>query len=331
MSATDANATVQSVKVSLGSRSYSVLVGDGLLDTAGARVAPLLARPWTVVVTDENVATSQGGRVLESLAAAGVAAETIALSPGEGSKSFAGLEKLLDALLAKGVERSDMILALGGGVVGDIAGFAAAILRRGCRFAQLPTSLLAQVDSSVGGKTAVNAAAGKNLIGAFHQPSVVIADVAALDTLPERERRAGYAEIVKYGAIDDPAFFGWLEENGDGVMSGARAAQIEAVTRSVAAKARIVAEDETERGRRALLNLGHTFGHALEAAFDYSDALLHGEAVAAGMSLAFDYSVEEGLCRPTTPPASRLIFGRRGFPQGSATWKAPDCTPLNDS
>jgi 3-dehydroquinate synthase len=219
------------------------------------------------------------------------------LPHGEATKSWAELERLADALLDRGIERSDHVVALGGGVIGDLVGFAAAILKRGCNFVQLPTTLLAQVDSSVGGKTAINTRAGKNLIGAFHQPSYVLIDPSTLDTLPLREVRAGYAEVVKYGLIDDPAFFAWCEANGPALLAGDPQARAHAIAKSVAAKAAIVGEDERETsGRRALLNLGHTFGHALEAETGFSDKLLHGEAVAAGMALAFRYSAARGLC-----------------------------------
>ncbi|MEM9170944.1 MAG: 3-dehydroquinate synthase, partial [Pseudomonadota bacterium] len=293
MSAADAAGTTadaETVRVGLGARSYDVLVGRGLLETAGAAIAPVLARPQTVVVTDETVWAAQGPRLAAGLAAADIAFETIVLPPGEATKSFAQLERLVAALLERGVERADAIVAFGGGVVGDLAGFASAILRRGCRFVQIPTTLLAQVDSAVGGKTGINTALGKNLVGAFHQPALVLADVDALDTLDPRELRAGYAEVLKYGALGDAAFFAWLEENAAAVLAGDAAARIYAVRRSVAMKAAIVAKDEREAGKRALLNLGHTFGHALEAAYGYDGRLLHGEAVAAGMAFAAGFS-----------------------------------------
>jgi 3-dehydroquinate synthase len=306
------------VNVALGARSYDILVGDGVLDSAGERLAPLLRRPFAVIVTDETVDAAHGGRLRRALAAAGVRHETVVLPPGEATKSFAHLETLTEALLALGVERGDLVVAFGGGVIGDIAGFAAAILRRGCRFAQIPTTLLAQVDSAVGGKTAINARAGKNLVGAFHQPSIVLADTGVLDTLPARQLRAGYAEIVKYGALGDAAFFAWLERNGAALLAGDKALRREAVVKSCAAKAAIVAGDEREDGARALLNLGHTFGHALEAAFGYSDRLLHGEAVAAGMGLAFDYSVSEGLCPAGDAARLKAHLRAAGLPAGLA-------------
>ena len=288
--------TTQRLTVPLGARSYEIAVGDDVIDGAATLLAPLLKRPFAAIVTDANVEAAQGPRLRRALASGGVVSETIVLPPGEATKSFAQLEALCETLLGLGVERGDLVIAFGGGVIGDLTGFAASVLRRGCRFAQIPTTLLAQVDSAVGGKTAINARHGKNLIGAFHQPAIVLADTAALDTLPARELRAGYAEIVKYGALGDAAFFTWLEAHGARLLAGDRATRREAVLRSCAAKAKIVAADEREEGERALLNLGHTFGHALEAAFGYSDRLLHGEAVAAGMGLAFDFSVSEGLC-----------------------------------
>ena len=293
--------TAEKITVPLGTRAYDIHIGEALLEQAGTLLAPLLPRPRTVAVTDENVHAAQGTRLKEGLAAAGIEVEFIVLPPGEATKSFAELEKLTGRLLDLGVERGDAVVAFGGGVIGDLTGFACAVLRRGCGFAQIPTTLLAQVDSAVGGKTAINAPQGKNLIGAFHQPALVIADMTALDTLPARELRAGYAEIVKYGLIADAAFFDWLEAHGPALLSPdaspeRTAARIAAVKTSCEAKAAVVGADEREQGARALLNLGHTFGHALEAAFGYSDKLLHGEAVAAGMCLAFDYSVDAGLC-----------------------------------
>ena len=284
------------IPVALGDRSYDVIVENGLLSRAGALLAPLSRGRTMAIVTDENVrphlATLQA-----SLAEAGVKSEAIVLPPGEGSKSWATLETLCDRLLDLGIERGDHVVALGGGVIGDLVGFACAILKRGCQFVQIPTSLLAQVDSSVGGKTAINTRAGKNLIGAFHQPAMVLIDPQLLDTLPIRELRAGYAEVVKYGLIDDFAFFEWCEANGKKLLRGDPAAREYAVAHSVAAKARIVAEDERETtGKRALLNLGHTFGHALESETGYGDALLHGEAVAAGCAMAFRFSAQLGLC-----------------------------------
>ncbi len=308
--------TTSTVKVALGARSYDINIGDGVLDAAGALIAPLLHRPFSVIVTDETVDAAHGERLRRALSTAGVRHETIALRPGEATKSFAQLEALTEALLGHGVERGDLVIAFGGGVIGDLTGFAAAILRRGCRFAQVPTTLLAQVDSSVGGKTAINARHGKNLIGAFHQPAIVLADIGVLNTLPVRQLRAGYAEIVKYGALGDRAFFERLEKNGAALLGGDKALRREAVETSCAAKAAIVAGDEREDGARALLNLGHTFGHALEAACGYSELLLHGEAVAAGMGLAFDFSVGENLCRPVDAARLKAHLRAVGLPAG---------------
>ena len=290
------------VDVALGARSYAIDIEAGALDRAGALLAP-----WTkdrlIVVTDENLAATQLPRLAASLAGAAIGLEAIILPPGEGTKSWPQLEALTDRLLDLGVERGHHIVAFGGGVIGDLVGFAAAILKRGCGFIQIPTSLLAQVDSSVGGKTAINSRAGKNLVGAFHQPAYVLIDPTTLDTLAPREVRAGYAEVVKYGLIDDAAFFAWCEANATALLAGDAAARVHAIRHSVSAKAAIVADDERETsGRRALLNLGHTFGHALEADTGFSDRLLHGEAVAAGMALAFRFSAAQGLC-PTEDAA----------------------------
>ena len=284
------------VPVELGSRGYDIIVGAGLIDRLGALAAPLLRRPRTVIVTDEVVATHQLARARAGLDAAGIAHRAVIVPAGEGTKSFAGLERLIGALLDAQVERGDMVLALGGGVVGDLAGFAAATLRRGVDFIQVPTTLLAQVDSSVGGKTGINVAQGKNLVGAFHQPRLVVADTTTLQTLPRRQLLAGYAEVVKYGLIDQPDFFAWAEANAAALLDGDRGLTAHAIATSCRAKARIVAADEREAGQRALLNLGHTFGHALEAACGYADILLHGEAVAIGMVLAFRLSARLGLC-----------------------------------
>jgi len=288
------------IHVPLAERSYDILIEAGALDQAGAHLKPYARGGRLIVVTDSHVAQAQFSRVDASLRAAGINALPVILPPGEKTKSWAHLETLIDALLGHEVERSDHIVALGGGVIGDLVGFAAAILKRGCHFIQLPTTLLSQVDSSVGGKTAINSSAGKNLVGSFHQPALVLIDPSTLDTLPPREVRAGYAEVVKYGLIDDPAFFAWCESDGARLLAGDADARNYAISKSVAAKAAIVADDERETsGRRALLNLGHTFGHALEADTGFSDRLLHGEAVAAGMALAFRYSARLGLCPQT--------------------------------
>ncbi|WP_066553121.1 3-dehydroquinate synthase [Croceicoccus bisphenolivorans] len=284
------------IPVSLAGRPYDVRVGPGLLARLGEECGTMLRKDSVPVVTDANVAALYRETVDAALAAVGKTASWLVLPAGEKTKDWAHLAQVIDFLLAEGVDRNDRIVALGGGVIGDLTGFAAAILKRGCGFVQVPTTLLAQVDSSVGGKTAINVPMGKNLVGAFHQPALVLADTDVLGTLPPRELRAGYAEVVKYGLIDDPAFFEWCEVNGPALLAGDDAARIEAVSRSVAAKARVVAADERETtGTRALLNLGHTFGHALEAETGYSSALLHGEAVAIGMVLAARYSVRRGL------------------------------------
>ena len=284
------------IPVELAGRSYDVHVGKGLLDKAGDLAGPFLRKSIVPVVADATAWAAHGERLTRSLEAAGQQIALYETPGGEGSKSWSSLEKLTDWLLAQGVERGDHVIALGGGVVGDLTGFACAILKRGCGFIQIPTTLLAQVDSSVGGKTAINASTGKNLIGAFHQPSLVLADTACLATLPSRELRAGYAEVLKYGVLGDRNFFDWLLENGGKVISLDDAAVEQAVATSVAAKAQIVAEDERETAdRRALLNLGHTFGHALEAETGFSDRLLHGEGVALGMVLAARYSARREL------------------------------------
>lgn len=284
------------IPVAIAGAPYEVRIAPGLLARAGAECLPLLRKDKICVVTDERVAAAWREPVSGSFAAVGIESRWLVLPAGESTKSWEHLAHVVDWLLAEEVERKDNIVALGGGVIGDLTGFAAAILKRGCGFIQLPTTLLAQVDSSVGGKTAINTPAGKNLVGAFHQPSLVLADPLALDTLPPREVRAGYAEVVKYGLIDDHAFFEWCEANGAALLAGDPAARELAIARSVAAKARIVAADEKETlGLRALLNLGHTFGHALEAETGFSDRLLHGEGVALGMVLAARFSARQGM------------------------------------
>jgi 3-dehydroquinate synthase len=305
------------IPVSLGSRAYDVVIEDGLIGMAGKRLFPFARGGRLVVVTDHNVWAALGARFVAGLG--GLDAVPIVMAPGEVSKSWSGLASLVDQLLALGIERSDHLVALGGGVIGDLAGFAASIVNRGCGYVQVPTSLLAQVDSSVGGKTAINVAAGKNLVGAFHQPELVLIDPAATATLDPRHVRAGYAEIAKYALIEDAAFFEWLEENGAAVIAGEPAARLHAIATAVAGKAKVVAEDEREtRGRRALLNLGHTFGHALEAATGFSDRLFHGEAVAAGCALAFDFSAERGLCFAEDAARVRAHLARVGLPAGLA-------------
>lgn len=297
--------TRKTVHVPLGERAYDVIIGGGLLAEAGAFCAPFLKRPRTVIVTDETVAGLHLAALQSGLSSAGIASEAIIVPAGEGSKNWATLEHVVEGLLAHQVERSDVVIAFGGGVIGDLAGFAAAILRRGVDFIQIPTSLLAQVDSSVGGKTGINSPLGKNLIGAFHQPKLVLADIDVLDTLSGREFLAGYGEVVKYGLLGDAGFFEWLEHAGPGLRDGDKTLRIEAVARSVAAKAGVVSRDEKEHGERALLNLGHTFGHALEAATGYSQRLLHGEGVSIGIGLAFALSARLDLCSQETP--SRVL------------------------
>ena len=288
------------VPVELGTRSYDVQIGPGLLGKAAELIAATLGDARCGIVTDENVARQHLGPLEAGLAASGRHAGSIILPAGESTKSFGQLDQLCQRLLELGLERGDAVIALGGGVIGDLSGFAAAIVRRGMRYVQIPTSLLAQVDSSVGGKTGINTPQGKNLVGAFHQPSLVLADTAVLATLPPRQMRAGYAEIAKYGLLGDTTFFTWLENNWEKLFQHDQSALMHAISRSVEMKAEIVARDETETGDRALLNLGHTFGHALEAWCGYSDRLLHGEAVSIGTCLAFRLSEDLDLCAPQT-------------------------------
>jgi 3-dehydroquinate synthase len=288
------------VSVNLGRRTYDIHIGENLLQETGRFIAPLLNRPFIAIVTDENVARHHLKTLEESLGMAGIRSVAIILPSGEKTKSFAALADLCEQLLAAGVERRDKIIAFGGGVIGDLTGFAAAILRRGVDFIQIPTTLLAQVDSSVGGKTGINSAHGKNLIGAFLQPTKVLADTSLLETLPRRELAAGYAEVAKYGLLGDLSFFEWLEASAEILLRGDAQARAYAIHRSCSAKAAIVAEDETEQGARALLNLGHTFGHALESATGYSNRLLHGEGVAIGMVQAFRFSERLKHCKPGT-------------------------------
>jgi 3-dehydroquinate synthase len=282
------------VDVALGDRAYDIVIGRGVLASLGARVAALRPGVRTAIVTDRTVAKHWLEPAERSLSEAGVPASRIIVEEGEISKTYAGLEKVSEALIAARIERNDLVIALGGGVVGDLAGFAAAILRRGVDFVQVPTSLLAQVDSSVGGKTGINSPQGKNLLGAFHQPVLVIADTSVLDTLSPRQFRSGYAEVAKYGVLGDEAFFTWLEANHTDIFSGG-AAREHAIATSCRAKAAIVSRDERENGERALLNLGHTFGHALEAATGFSDRLFHGEGVSVGMVLAAEFSAHLGM------------------------------------
>jgi 3-dehydroquinate synthase len=302
------------VSVALGSRSYEIDIGHGLLARSGAIIAPFLKRPSVVIVTDENVAKHHLKALESGLSAASIASQVITVPAGEKTKSFEALAELCDSLLAVGVERRDLVIALGGGVIGDLVGFATSILRRGVNFIQVPTTLLAQVDSSVGGKTGINSKHGKNLIGAFHQPLHVIADLGTLATLPKRELAAGYAEVAKYGLLGDKVFYEWLESNVSKLLSGDPLAMRHTVQTCCATKARIVAEDETETGVRALLNLGHTFGHALEAATGYSSRLLHGEAVAIGTVQAFRFSEQLGLCAKGQADRIALHLRTAGLP-----------------
>lgn len=315
------------VPVALGERSYRIIVGEGLLTAAGAMMAQVLPAPRAVIITDATVAPLYLAPLEVSLEAAGIRHASVIVPAGEHTKRFSELESLADRVLDLGIERTTVLIALGGGVVGDITGFAAGILLRGLPYIQVPTTLLAQVDSSVGGKTGINTRHGKNLVGLFHQPRLVLADVASLATLDPRQLRAGYAEIVKYGLIGDPEFFNWLELYGSAVCRGDRAAQQHAVVVSCAAKAAIVVADEREAGQRALLNLGHTFGHALEAETGFSDTLLHGEAVAIGMVLAFDLSVQLGLCPADDALRVRRHLAAVGLPTGLAGVLSKPSTP----
>jgi 3-dehydroquinate synthase len=305
------------VRVSLGSRSYEIVIGRGVISTLGTRIAELRRGAKVFVVSDENVAAHAMADTQAALKRAGIANSQLIVPPGEASKSYRVFEQVCEAILEAQMERGDLIVALGGGVIGDLAGFAAAVVRRGLDYVQVPTTLLAQVDSSVGGKTAIDSRHGKNLIGAFHQPILVVADTALLDTLPEREFRAGYAELVKYGLLGDAAFFSWLEAHWRDIFdatSSRHSAREYAVAVACRAKAAIVGRDEREMGERALLNLGHTFGHALEAACGFSDRLLHGEAIAIGMVLAFEFSARRGLVGAGDAERVKHHFAEVGLP-----------------
>jgi 3-dehydroquinate synthase len=301
------------VEVALGDRAYEIVIGRDVLQLLGERIAALRPGVRTAIVTDRNVAKHWLDQTEASLDKAGIAASRVIVEEGEGSKTYAGLERVSEALIAAKIERNDLVIALGGGVVGDLAGFAAAVLRRGVDFVQVPTSLLAQVDSSVGGKTGINSPQGKNLIGAFHQPVLVIADTAVLDTLPPRQFRAGYAEVAKYGVLGDEAFFSWLEGSHGDIFAGG-AAREHAIATSCRAKAAIVARDERETGERALLNLGHTFGHALEAATGFSDRLFHGEGVSIGMVLAAELSAQLGMIAESDTARVKHHLAQVGLP-----------------
>jgi len=303
----------QTIRVNLDARSYDVHVGAGLLARAGELIAPFAPTGRVFIVTDQNVARHHRAALVASLDAAGLKNWTITLAPGEGSKSFEGLELLSRHLLQAGINRKDLIIAFGGGVIGDLAGLTAGLIKRGVDFVQIPTTLLAQVDSSVGGKTAIDTPEGKNLVGLINQPRLVIADPALLQTLPERERRAGYAEIVKLGLISDAPFFEWCEQNAAAIIAGEPGPLTHAIAKAIAFKAGVVERDETEQGERALLNLGHTFAHALEGHAGYDGALLHGEAVAAGMSLAFQLSAALGLATEADAKRVRTHLTQAGF------------------
>jgi len=304
---------MKTVHVGLEGREYDIHIGEGLLPQVPQLIAPLLRRPKVAIVTDAHVAALHLQPLAAALDAAGIANDALVLPAGEATKGWTQFSRAVEWILEQKIERGDVVVALGGGVIGDLVGFAAAVVRRGVRFVQLPTTLLAQVDSSVGGKTGINTAQGKNLVGAFHQPSMVIADIALLDTLPPRDFLAGYGEVVKYGLLGDATFFDWLEANGPALAAGDRAARAYAVQRSCEMKAEIVVRDETEQGDRALLNLGHTFGHALEAATGYSDRLLHGEGVAIGCALAFETSARLGLCSQEIPSRLRAHLRTMGM------------------
>jgi 3-dehydroquinate synthase len=301
------------VSVPLPEREYEVRIGPGLLHRAGAEIAPFLHRPRVAVVTEQNVAPLHLETLSTGLAAQDIEMVSLVLPAGESTKAWPEFTRCVEWLLEQKIERRDVVIALGGGVIGDLVGFAAAVLRRGIRFVQVPTSLLAQVDSSVGGKTGINAQQGKNLIGAFHQPALVLADTDTLNTLTPRDFLSGYGEVAKYGMLGDAKFFEWLEEFGPKLLASDQSARVEAVRRSVQMKADIVLRDETEQGDRALLNLGHTFCHALEAATGYSDRLLHGEGVAIGCALAFELSSRLGLCSQEDPSRVRAHLREMGM------------------
>lgn len=314
------------LKVDLAERSYDILVDDNLIARAGSLIQPLMKGDKAIIVTDENVAPHYLSPLQSSLDAAGIKNSAISLPAGEQTKSFDQLQSLSDEFFKVGVDRKSILIALGGGVIGDLSGFAAAITMRGIEFVQIPTTLLSQVDSSVGGKTGINSSYGKNLIGAFHQPRLVLADLATLDTLPRRQLLAGYAEVVKYGLINDPDLFQWMELNAQAMLDGDKDLQRHAILECCASKAAVVAEDERETSVRALLNLGHTFGHALEAETGYGDTLLHGEAVAIGMVMAFDISVRLGLAPESDAARVRDHLKAVGLPVDLKGLAAPSWT-----
>jgi 3-dehydroquinate synthase len=305
---------MRAIHVGLAARSYDVLVGGGLIARAGELMRPFLPRGRTTVVCDATVERLHGAALEAALKAQGVGVDFVVMPPGEQTKSWDGLAQVCDRLLARGLDRGDVVTAFGGGVIGDLTGFAASIYKRGVDFIQIPTTLLSQVDSSVGGKTAIDTPRGKNLIGAFHQPRLVLADLDVLGTLSDREMRAGYAEVIKYGMLGDAAFFDWLEREGAAVLARRRDALAHAVARSIEMKADIVGEDEKEAAARALLNLGHTFGHAMEAETGYGEALLHGEAVALGCAQAFRFSAAQGLCPAEDARRAEAAIAAAGLP-----------------
>jgi 3-dehydroquinate synthase len=314
---------VERVKVKLGERSYEILVGEHLLASAGEHIAPVLKTPRVIIVSDEKVARFHLHRLTSALERAGIIYRTVIISQGETAKSIPTFGALLETLLEEKPDRQTTLIALGGGVVGDVTGFAASVLLRGIDFIQVPTTLLAQIDSSVGGKTGINSRYGKNLIGSFHQPKLVLADVATLSTLHKRELMAGYGEMLKYGLINDAAFFKWLEKNGAALLAGDAALLTQAIVTSCKAKAKIVAADEKESGERALLNFGHTFGHALEAETGFSYTLLHGEAVAIGMMMAIRFSVKMGLCKPEDCERVAAHYEAVGLPSALPSLREP--------
>jgi 3-dehydroquinate synthase len=314
------------LRLNLGERSYDIIVGENLLDRAAETIAPLMKGNKAIIITDSNVAPHYLEKLEGSLSTSGIEHAAITLPAGEQNKSFEQLKDLTDKIFRTGVDRQTMLIALGGGVIGDLTGFTAAITMRGIEFVQVPTTLLSQVDSSVGGKTGINSPHGKNLIGAFHQPRLVLADLESLDTLPQRQLLAGYGEVIKYGLINDPALFSWFEENAGSLLDGDKDMQRHAVIKSCASKAALVAQDERETGNRALLNLGHTFGHALEAETGYGDALLHGEAVSIGMVMAFDLSVRMGLCPQADARRVRSHLDSVGLPTSLKGLATPSWT-----
>lgn len=321
----------ENVRVALGERAYEIVIGRGVLASLGERVAALRPGARCAIVTDETVARHHLKAAEDSLSKSGIGHSHVIVAPGEGSKSYPVFETVCERVIEARIERGDLLVALGGGVIGDLTGFAASAIRRGLDFVQVPTTLLAQVDSSVGGKTGINSRHGKNLVGAFHQPVLVLADTAVLDTLSDRQMRAGYAEVAKYGLIGDASFFAWLEQNWQGIFSGGPAREY-AVTKSCQMKADVVARDERESGDRALLNLGHTFGHALEAAAGFSDRLLHGEAIAIGMTLAFAFSARRGLLPPAEADRVKRHLATTGLPTriGDIPGTLPDAEQLMD-